>query len=71
MKAINDHIQTIKFTLLRFKTNIAMFKQVTPAQIREAEKNLKFMESMINVMTLGMYSAVKRHSENIIFACSS
>ncbi|OEL31765.1 Signal recognition particle 54 kDa protein, chloroplastic [Dichanthelium oligosanthes] len=24
---------------------------VTPAQIREAEKNLKFMESMINVMT--------------------
>ncbi|XP_066358894.1 signal recognition particle subunit SRP54, chloroplastic-like [Miscanthus floridulus] len=26
--------------------------KVTPAQIREAEKNLKFMESMINVMTL-------------------
>uniref|UniRef100_A0A0E0R4D5 signal-recognition-particle GTPase n=1 Tax=Oryza rufipogon TaxID=4529 RepID=A0A0E0R4D5_ORYRU len=25
--------------------------KVTPAQIREAEKNLKFMESMINVMT--------------------
>uniref|UniRef100_A0A453HNA9 Signal recognition particle SRP54 subunit M-domain domain-containing protein n=2 Tax=Aegilops tauschii TaxID=37682 RepID=A0A453HNA9_AEGTS len=24
---------------------------VTPAQIREAEKNVKFMESMINVMT--------------------
>jgi signal recognition particle GTPase len=30
--------------------------KVTPAQIREAEKNLKFMESMINVMTPGMYS---------------
>ncbi|KAG8091299.1 hypothetical protein GUJ93_ZPchr0011g27899 [Zizania palustris] len=26
--------------------------KVTPAQIREAEKNLKFMESMINVMTI-------------------
>jgi len=25
-KAINDHIQAIKFTLLRFKTNLAMFK---------------------------------------------
>ena len=32
------------------------FEQVTPAQIREAEKNVQFMESMINVMTAGMYN---------------
>jgi len=30
-------------------------EQVTPAQIREAEKSLKIMESMINVMTPGNF----------------
>lgn len=33
-----------------------MHKQVTPAQIREAEKSLKIMESMIDVMTPGYIS---------------
>lgn len=32
-----------------------VFKQVSPAQIREAEKNLKLMESMIEVMTEGYF----------------
>lgn len=32
-----------------------MLIKVTPAQIREAEKSLEVMESMINVMTPGMY----------------
>ena len=29
-------------------------KQVTPAQVREAEKNLKLMEGMIEAMTPGL-----------------
>ena len=29
--------------------------QVTPAQIRDAEKNLKMMESMIEAMTPGLF----------------
>lgn len=35
--------------------HVSCFKKVTPSQIREAEKNLKIMESMINVMTPGRY----------------
>ena len=31
-----------------------MDEQVTPAQIREAEKNLKIMEAMIEAMTPGL-----------------
>ncbi|CAD6268400.1 unnamed protein product [Miscanthus lutarioriparius] len=36
----------------RFNWHDSGMNKVTPAQIREAEKNLKFMESVINVMTL-------------------
>jgi len=39
--------------------------KVTPAQIREAEKNLKFMESMINVMTPGLFSNHNTHHKFI------
>lgn len=40
-----------------------VFKQVTPAQIREAEKNLQVMESMIEAMTPGylLCSFLPRH----------
>lgn len=33
--------------------HILCLEKVTPAQIREAEKSLKIMEAMINVMTPG------------------
>jgi hypothetical protein len=32
-----------------------MCNQVTPAQIREAEKSLKIMEGMIEAMTPGLF----------------
>lgn len=34
--------------------SIRVYKQITPAQIRDAEKNLKMMESMIEAMTPGL-----------------
>lgn len=34
---------------------ICVCKQVTPAQIREAEKSLKMMEGMIEAMTPGLF----------------
>lgn len=34
---------------------ICACKQVTPAQVRQAEKNLKMMEAMIEVMTPGIF----------------
>jgi hypothetical protein len=57
----------LKLILLRLQL-LPRFEQVTPAQIREAEKNVKFMESMINVMTVGMYNL---HSVDImkIWSC--
>ena len=55
-------IKDLKRTSLR-PPFLPCFEQVTPAQIREAEKNFKFMESMINVMTAGMYNL---HSVDIM-----
>lgn len=39
---------------LLINSPICVCKQVTPAQIREAEKSLKMMEGMIEAMTPGL-----------------
>ena len=36
-------------------TSLCVCNQVTPAQIREAEKSLKIMEAMIEAMTPGLF----------------
>lgn len=50
-----------------WKLGIYYDEKVTPAQIREAEKSLKLMESMIEVMTPGMnYTSVHMRKQSYI-----
>lgn len=41
--------------VLLINSPLCVFKQITPAQVREAEKSLKIMEAMIEAMTPGIF----------------
>jgi len=49
-------VSEFKNSLIMFKFPLtSLWKQITPAQIREAEKSLKIMEAMIEAMTPGYF----------------
>lgn len=48
-----------------------VFKQVTPSQIRDAEKNLQLMESMIEAMTPGNLPLFLLPRLHIVYILSS
>lgn len=50
----DDQILNVWCLMLPMNGNLIGRQQVTPAQIREAEKSLKIMEVMIEAMTPGL-----------------